>query len=393
MKILISGAGIAGLAAAWCLHQHGHEVKVVEIAPDLRDKGYMIDFFGPGYDAAEKMGLLGSLADKSHEIHRYNALNAKGQVVSGFDYQRLIGLLDDKYFLLMRGDLVDALNEHLPDEVERHYGTEIKHLNTTQEKAEVTFSNGDREGFDLVVGADGIHSQVRQLAFGPESDYEKYLGYYVVALIHKQKLELPEDRPDFFSVTVPNRQAVVCPMSEDEYATYFIWRTRKYPQLAEEEKHGVLKGLFENAGWEIPAIVNDIDPERKLYFDAVSQIKMDQWHHNKVVLIGDAAYCLSLMAGQGASFAIAGAYVLAEALKKHDNKPEPAFREYQRILKPIIEKKQKLAGKFSKSFVPRNKFSMFISNLFLKVMFVPPVKSYTKKLLGVQDLHVKLIDS
>lgn len=389
MNILISGAGIAGLTAAWWLSQQGHRIKVVEVAPDLRDEGYMIDFFGPGYDVAEKMDILDVLDDQSHDINSFHSVNAHGRLKSGFNYHKLISLLDKRYFLLMRGDLVNVLHNQLSSAVDIAYDTTIDAIEQTSNHVKVTFK-GEIEKYDFVIGADGIHSKVRELVFGKEQEFQKYLGYHVAALIYKKTLRLPGQKKAFYSVTVPDKQAVLCPLREDRYASFFIWRTKEYPQMTEEERHGVLKGLFENVGWVIPEIVNSVEANEQLYFDAVSQVRMDRWYDQRVVLIGDAAYCLSLMAGQGASFAMAGAYVLARSLQASGNRLSEAFKKYQYFLKPLTLEKQEVALRFSNSFVPRSKFSVFLSDLYMKVMFFPPFIGFTKKIFGVDDNRLNL---
>ncbi|ELR68634.1 hypothetical protein C900_00178 [Fulvivirga imtechensis AK7] len=390
MNILISGAGIAGLTAAWWLSRQGHQVKVVEVAPDLRDEGYMMDFFGPGYDVAEKMDILDALDHRSYDIGSFHAVDAHGRLKSGFNYHKLISLLDKRYFLLMRGDLVNVLHGQLSSAVDITYGTTIEAIEQTSEDVQVTFKDGDIEKYDLVIGADGIHSKVRELVFGNEQQFQKYLGYHVAALIYNKPIRLPGEGPAFYSVTVPDKQAVLCPLQEGKYASFFIWRTKKYSYMTEEERHGVLKGLFENVGWVIPEVINSVKSDEKLYFDTVSQIRMDRWYDRRVVLIGDAAYCLSLMAGQGASFAMAGAYVLARSLQESDGRLAEALKIYQDFLQPATSEKQRVALRFSNSFVPRNKFSVFLSNLYMKVMFFPPFMGFTKKLFGVDDSRLNL---
>lgn len=386
MKILISGAGIAGLTAGWWLCRQGHQVRIIEVAPDLRDQGYMMDFFGPGYDVAEQMGILRQLDEKSYDISRFHSLSSSGRIKSCFDYTKLIGLLDKRYFLLMRGDLVNVLNDELPVDIQ--FDTAIESLEQDEDGVHVAFNSGGSERFDFIIGADGIHSRVRELVFGPEEHFRKYMGYYVAARIHVGRLGLPAGSNAFYSVTVPDKQVVVCPLRNDRYASFFVWRTQEYPHLTEEERHGVLKGLFENQGWLVPDLVNEVEKDEKLYFDRVAQIRMEEWHSKRVVLIGDAAWCLSLMAGQGASFAMAGAFVLANCLKNAGSGLTEAFRNYQNHLWAFVKEKQKLAERFSRSFVPQGKFSAELADLYMKVMFWPPFLPYTKKLVGADHNDV-----
>jgi len=361
-KILISGAGIAGPTLAYWLLQHGFEPVIVEHAPALRSGGYVIDFWGLGFDVAEKMGLLPNLQRTGYKVREVRMVDDSGKIVGGFGMDAMQNMMGDRYLSLLRSDLACALYGSLGNNVRTLFGDSITAIEQDAEGVNVSFANNPPERFDLVIGADGLHSTVRKLAFGPNERYENYLGYYAAAFStqHYQ----PRDMDVYVIYSVPDRQVSRFTARDDRSVFFFAFRSDQKlhvdPHDMESQKN-IIKAAYRRDKWECEAIMNALERTDDLYLDVVSQVRMDSWRHGRVALLGDACGAPSLLAGQGSALAMTAAYVLAGELKHADNHAT-AFANYESRLHPFITRKQKAAQRFARSFVPRSEFSMFIRN-------------------------------
>jgi 2-polyprenyl-6-methoxyphenol hydroxylase-like FAD-dependent oxidoreductase len=222
MKVLICGAGIAGLTLAWCLERLGHEPLVVERAPHLRDEGYMIDFFGSGCDAAERLGILPDLAAIHYPIQRLVFVNASGRERFSVAYLPLRRrLFADRHFNFLRGDLERALYRRFGHRHTIRFGTTVAWFEQKGDAVSVALSDGSEMRVDLLIGADGVHSHVRTLAFGDEQQFARLLGYEMAAFILESPLPgVGHDR--FVTMTRPQRQVAVYPIRGGRMATFFL---------------------------------------------------------------------------------------------------------------------------------------------------------------------------
>ncbi|HEY7119547.1 MAG TPA: FAD-dependent monooxygenase, partial [Tepidisphaeraceae bacterium] len=241
----------------------------------------------------------------------------------------------------------------------------------------VSFQRGAPRNFDLVIGADGLHSTVRDLVFGPERQFEKQLGYRVA--VFEVEGYRPRDELVFVTYTTPGRQVGRFALRGDRTGFSFIFSTERMagPEPADiKERKAVLRQVFADAGWECPKILQAIDRVRDVYYDRVSQIRMDCWSKGRVVLIGDAAACVSLLAGEGAGMAMAEAYVLAAELSRAGHDYQIAYRRYEQLLRPFVEAKQKSAGYFASAFVPTTRVGVWLRNQVTKLMAFAPLFNY-----------------
>ncbi|MBL0888453.1 FAD-dependent monooxygenase [Myceligenerans indicum] len=327
MKAIVCGAGIAGLAAAGRLHHHGWEVLVVDSAPRPRGQGYMIDFFGPGFQAITAMGLLPQLREVASPVDELRYIDGHGRTTVSVAYSRFTKALDGEVVSIMRPALEQMLRDALPDDVELRFGTTIDRIDDDA----VELSDGTVTDADLVVGADGIHSRVRSLVFGPERDDLRPLGMHTGAFVFTDPELHQQVRQQFVLTETLNRQIGLYGIGEDQVAVFAVHRTADLSLPADPRR--TLQSEYQGMGDLAERALAQCPPSDEIYYDLVAQIDTPRWHTDRVVLIGDAAHAVSLVAGQGASLGVAGAYVLAERLSRAATVAE-GLADYERLWRP-----------------------------------------------------------
>lgn len=370
MKAIIAGAGIAGLATAYELASSGWAVTVLERSKGLRDSGYMIDFFGPGYDAAEENGLLDRFARHAHAMDGVELVNADGGRQAYMPYEAFRASLGGRLFSLMRGDIERELSQALPASVEIRYGSEIAAVHDVTTKVDVSLASGERLEADLLVGADGLHSRLRARLFAEEADVLKFLGFHTAAYVFRSAAVASAARDKFVMLSLPNRQAGFYRMRDDEVAVYFIWRDPRAERAPDVRT--AIAGQFGDLGWLIPEVISGAPGNADIYYDVVAQIDTGKWHRDRVVLIGDAAYAVSLLAGQGASMAIGGAHVLARMLAAHDD-IGAALAAFEGVVRPEAEKKQAAGRRTADWIVPPSALKVWLRATVFNLSSLPLV--------------------
>ncbi|HTR36057.1 MAG TPA: FAD-dependent monooxygenase [Bryobacteraceae bacterium] len=361
--VLISGGGIAGLTLGLCLDRAGIACTVVEQSPGPRSGGYMIDFFGSGYDAAERLGLLNDLESIHYPIAKLAFLDGRGREKFAVPYPELRKLFDNHHFNFMRGELEGMLLSKVCGAIDIRYGTTIRSFEENSAGIEATLSDGSTMRADLVVGADGIHSRIRTLAFGPESDFIHFLGCNTAAFVLENPSVDLEGTHAFDTVTIPGRQVAIYPIRGNRLATFFVHLAPR-PHSSAEPAIEQLRRVYAKMNWIVPKLLESAPPD--IYFDSVSQIRMPRWSKGRIALTGDAAWCVSLMAGQGASMAMAGSYILAEELSAPQNDLAAALRRYEERLRPSIAEKQLAGQKMAKWFVPGDRVRLAIRDAVMR---------------------------
>jgi 2-polyprenyl-6-methoxyphenol hydroxylase-like FAD-dependent oxidoreductase len=375
MRILISGLGVAGPTLAYWLSRHGFEPVIVEQAPRLRVGGYIVDFWGKGYEVAERMGLLPQLEARGYFVREVRLVDGSGRRVGGFFADVFRRATDGRFVSLPRGELSAAIHGAIDGKVEILFGDSITGLDERDGGVTVRFARSSpvRE-FDLVVGADGLHSQVRRLRFGAEETFEVPLGYKVGAF--EAQGYAPRDEDVYVSYSEPGRQVARFALRGDRTLFLFVFHDPS-PELPREDdtdaQKAVLHRQFGSSGWECPRILAALDACDELYFDRVSQIRMESWTQGRVALVGDAAWCPSLLAGEGSALAMIGAYVLAGELRRAEGDWRAAFAEYERRLGSFVSEKQRAAARFATSFAPRTAFGVAVRNLVTHAFAVGPI--------------------
>jgi 2-polyprenyl-6-methoxyphenol hydroxylase-like FAD-dependent oxidoreductase len=375
-SVLISGVRIGGPTLAFWLKAAGFQTMLVERAPKLRTGGYVIDFWGLGYDIAERMGLLNEINRTGYHIRELRIVNAKGERISGFGTSVFRELTGGRYVTIGRGDLSRLLVEKINNDTEIVFGDEIIGLREQSNSVQVEFKHGHQRRFDLVVGADGLDSTVRRLVFGSQDWFEKRLGYTVAAF--EACGYRPRDEDIYVTYCQPGRMLGRVALSDDRTLFLFVFATDIYARSKMRDREAqktVLRNAYGAGEWETSRILAELESTQDLYFDRVSQIQMPKWSQGRIALVGDAAFCVSLVAGQGAALAMIAAYVLAGELSKTDHH-EKAFCNYERVLRSFIESKQKGAARFASAFAPRTRWGLFFRNQIINASAVPGVARF-----------------
>ncbi|MBS1675071.1 MAG: FAD-binding domain [Actinobacteria bacterium] len=387
MRVLIVGAGIAGPTLTYWLQRFGHEATIVEHAPQLRAGGYVVDFWGAGYDVAERMGILPRLQDEGYHVREAREVSRSGRRITHFDPQRVVGLSGGRYITIGRSDLARAIYDAADGTVETVFGDTVTALHDDGGRVQVEFEHGTPREFDLVVGADGLHSRVRRLVFGPEAEFERDLGITVAAFDVAQY----RPRDDLVAVmhTEVGHQVLRLALHDD--ATMFCIMFRHDGQLPQDDpaaQQDLLRRSLAGVGWEVPAILEQLPQARTFYMDRASQILMPSWSRGRVGLIGDAAAAPSLLAGQGSALAMIEAYVLAHELHEAHGDHRTAFSAYQQRLAAPVRGKQDAAIGMGAAFAPRNRMQLLLRDAVFGLMTVPPIAKIAIGRSLVDPIHL-----
>lgn len=366
-KILISGGGIAGLTLSILLYEKGWEPVIIERDLALRAEGYMMDFFGTGWDVAERMGMLDSLRDIHYPIDYIEYVDNSGRPYFSIPVSRVRKALNGRYAYLRRSDLEQILFERAKSiGLNVRFGTTISALHDADFEVEVVFNDGKGDAFALVFGADGVHSRVRELIFGPEAQFDRFLGYYVVAFHTSNQYGVGNSVKLYEE---PDRVACFYPLDEELMDAVYIFRHPDVGVVPEEQRLPLVERAFQGAGWIAEQVLQDLPPASSVFFDSTTQIVMPAWTKGRVALLGDACGCLTLIAGQGSHMAMAGAYVIARELERHGPDYPAALNSYEAFLKPFINKKQKDAVRLSRNFVPSRSSNIMLRHTVIRLLF------------------------
>src|SRR6516225_8536424 len=371
-SVLISGAGIAGPTLAFWLKKAGFEPTVVEDSPALRKGGYVIDFWGLGYEIAERMNIAGDINRLGYHMREMRIVDDRGERVAGFGINIFNELTGGRFVTLRRSDLSRLLVEKIKGQVEVIFGDEIVGLEEQADGVRVQFKQSGERQFDLVIGADGLHSNARRLLFGTQNQFEKYLGYLIAAF--EIRGYHPHDEDVYVIYNAPGRMLGRVALRDDRTLFLFVFAAdvRKLPSVIDlAAQKAMLNERFGDGKWECTRILAELDRTVDLYFDRVSQIKMEAWSKGRVALLGDAAFCVSLMAGQGSALAMTAAYVLAGELARAGGQHRVGFANYEKLLRAYISSKQRGAERFAAAFAPRTRWGLFFRNQVIKACVIP----------------------
>jgi 2-polyprenyl-6-methoxyphenol hydroxylase-like FAD-dependent oxidoreductase len=369
-SVLISGASIAGPALAYWLDRYGFDVTVVERAAAIRSGGYPIDVRGTAVDVVERMGMLSQLRAAHVDTRKLRFVDADGKPIATIVPEDLAGGATGRHIELPRGALTSLLYNLTRDrQVRYRFSDSIDTLHDDGAGVDVRFRSGTEQRFDIVIGADGIHSNTRALGFGPEAPFNRYLGFCF------NLFSLPNDfrfAHEAVLYAEPGRTAGVYAVGDSHTLVAFLNFATDDPPFHsntdDDKQRRRTAEIFSRGGWEVPRLVAAMQRADDLFFDTVSQIHMPRWSSGRVALVGDAAHAPSFLSGQGSSLALVGAYVLAGELAAHAD-PVDAFASYERLTRPFMEANQALASQKGGSLLmPRTQEELNARNAALAAM-------------------------
>ncbi|MEV7803628.1 FAD-dependent monooxygenase [Microbispora sp. NPDC088329] len=360
--VLISGAGIAGPTLAYWLAKHGFRVTVVERGGEPRSSGNPVDVRGPAVPVAKRMGVMPRLRQAATGTTGVSFVDEAGRRVGRMD-MRAFQKRDEVE--VSRGDLASILYEASRDHAEFLFDDSITALGQDGHGVDVTFERSAPRRFDLVIGADGLHSVTRRLTFGretgtPQSGLVRHMGLYVATT--PLGGGATEGGRDVLMHNAPGRAVAVHPTSP---GAFFLYRSPEEPGFdhRDTEQHKrMLTDAFADVSWRAPELLERVRAAGDLYFDSVSQVRLPRWWKGRVALLGDAASCVSLF-GDGSTLAMAGAFTLAEALAVHPGDPGAAFRRYEAAHRRLVDPKQRNVAQASALLVPATRGGILARNL------------------------------
>ncbi|GGF21530.1 oxidoreductase [Youhaiella tibetensis] len=357
--VLISGAGVAGPTLAWYLSRAGVACTLVERAGSLRSSGSPVDVRGPAVSVAEEMGIMPALRAAASAVEEIGFFDDRAHEKGRVNLGALQHASGSREVEVPRGDLARCLAGAVKADAEFVFGDSIAALAQDGDGADVRFERGGERRFDLVIGADGLHSRVRRLAFGPETEFVKPLGLFIATL------PLPDwpaiaRRVEMYNA--PGRSAAIHP-STGRALGAFIFRAQPGPEFDlrnEADQRRLIEETYAGSGWHVPAMLRALAQTDEMYFDAVCRVDLPKWSSGRVALLGDAASCVSLF-GEGSSLAMAGARTLGEALSGHDDLGA-GLQAYEARHRRLVAPRQKGIGANAAVLVPRTAWGIALRN-------------------------------
>lgn len=382
--VLISGAGIAGPALAHWLSANGYRVVIVELAPGIRPGGQTVDLRGAGRSVVERMGLLDQMVDHSLDQRGIAWVRSDGtrraqMPVEAFDGHGVVSKLE-----ILRGDLVDVLYQATKDRAEYRFDTRITELDQDDDGVEAMLSDGTRVRADLVIGADGPHSAVRRLTFGPEEQFVRPLGGYHAWFTAPDHIGLAGW---YLMYQAPGGLNASMRPSHDpaigKAGLAFRSEPLDYDRRDLESQRRMLTERFAGAGWRSDELLAAASQADDFYLDAFLQVHMDTWSSGRVTLCGDAGYCASPLSGMGTSLALVGAYVLAGELGAAEtglpmDRVHDALARYATVMRPYVGKCQDLPAGLD-GYAPMSKSDIVITAAVMRWMQRWPFRSYAAR--------------
>jgi 2-polyprenyl-6-methoxyphenol hydroxylase-like FAD-dependent oxidoreductase len=369
--VLVSGAGIAGLTMCYWLNHYGFRVTLIERFPGLRLGGQNIDVKGPALEIAKKMNLLEEIRAANTTEQGMKWVNTNNQVVAEFPKEDALSMTQEHEIL--RGDLLRILFDRIKEQTTVQFGQQIVSLKDEADKVWVSFADGKQEKYDLVISAEGIGSKTRDLVLGDEVKFDYkgvYTSYFTVAKTSSDSA---------WARWCNALGGIVFLLRPDNYGSTrasitFLSGEKGYEKLSLDEQKKLLISKIHDAGWESGRLVKEIERSTDIYLDRVSQVRVASWSKGRVVIVGDAAWCATPLAGKGTDLAMSGAYILAGELSKTDDH-SMAFKNYEDKMRPYAESCQRLPPGVPRLVYPTSRPGLAVLNGIVSLIGSKPVKS------------------
>lgn len=380
-SVLISGGGIAGPALAYWLHRQGIRSTIVEQAPKVRLGGQAVDLRGLGEVVAERMGIMPRVRERIVHEKGLRYVDGAGRELATMPADLFVGDGSPVTEIeIMKGDLTEIIHDLVDGHSELIFDDRITELSEGPDGVTVTFRSGQVRTFDLVIGADGIHSGVRSIAFGPESEFVVHLGAYL------GYCSVPDAGPLeawFDMYNEPGRMLALRPERGGSARAMLAFVDSGLDvdlrDVASQKR--LLREVFAGMGWRADELLDAVDADEEFHLDTVSQVHMDRWCRGRVALLGDAGYCGSPLTGMGTSLALVGAYVLAGELGRAHGDHVTAFSRYEEIMRPYAKASRTLAPGGVDGFLPRGRFMLRLRVLSARLMHHWPMRQLVARML------------
>ncbi|WP_280356844.1 FAD-dependent oxidoreductase [Nocardia otitidiscaviarum] len=377
-RVLVVGAGIAGLAAALRFHRDGWDVLVVERAPARRSGGHLVNLHGPGYDAAERLGLVPALRRRDTGFFTTVLVHADGREKLTVPAEVTEAAVGAQAVSVLRGDVESVLYEAVADRVQIRFGTTVRAVDERADWVSAELTDGTRVDAELLIGADGLHSGIRELVFGSGTDHLVDMRTVVAAF--------PLDTvPDHIPVGVgttfigPGRTAAVMNLGPGRSSAFFTYRSADPDAEVARGPVAALTGAFGDLGSGIAEALAQLDHDPdSAYFDAISQVTLAAWSRGRVVLLGDAAWCVTVFAGYGAALALDGADRLGAAVSANGTDIPAALAAWEAELRPEVAKRQALARRGMARFVPPTRAHVWLSEVMMRAVQLPGLRGLVR---------------
>ncbi|WP_371524769.1 FAD-dependent monooxygenase [Streptomyces sp. NBC_01283] len=375
-ETLICGAGIAGPALAYWLRKAGSRVTIVERAPHPRPGGQTVDLRGAGRTVIERMGLMDRARAQSVDQRGLALVDACGRTTAqmpadSFGGQGIVSEIE-----ILRGDLAHLLHEASLPDTEYLFDDTVTGIDQDADAVTVTFEKAAPRRFGLVVGADGPHSVVRALAFGPEQDFVRPLGLYTAWFTATDDLELDgwylmHNAPGGLVASArPGRLP-----GEIKAGLSFRSAPIAYARRDAAAQQELLSQRFAGVGWQTPRLLRAMRTAPDFFFDSMGQVRLDRWSRGRVALLGDAGYCATPLTGLGTSLALVGAYVLAGELSAADGDHRTAFRRYDEVMRPYVSQAHQLPPGGASVFAPSGRLGIRLRDLSMRQLTRWPMRN------------------